>query len=269
MEASSSIPAPENPADSHALRPFCDWPVPAQKDAPRFLGHAVDSSRFADVGSRSRSVRWTKPRSFGTQVKKTMPIVVALFLLVGIASVVGYLFVRSVKLSEAFQAFVRERKLVFSQTCPKELGHPFVYEDLSLCVAYKGHFDPNDSNSQTYYFILGTRQREGAIGHGSKVIFDRYLGIYLPKASLSVPDSWLRNWQEQIAQRGDGWAKHTGLPYTPKDVPLLGWPESMPIVATRTQDQGVFVGWHCLHTVDRMTQRFEEWKKTLPQTTTP
>ncbi len=196
-----------------------------------------------------------------------MPLLLALLLLLAVVGSLVYLIRRTQNLDAAFDHFMQERKLSILPSCPAEVGPPFVYPDLRTCLAYQGPLSPGDVSSPTWVLILGSRQREGAIGGGNKIVVDRYVGIYLPSRSMTLDDAWLLAWQKKVAERGDGWAKQTGLPVTAREHGLLGPPESMPIRAVRTQDGGVLVAWHCLHLANRLEQRLAELTQTLPSKT--
>lgn len=196
-----------------------------------------------------------------------MPLFVALLLLLAVVGSLVYLIRRTQSLDAAFDRFMQQRKFSALPSCPSEVEHPFVYPSLRTCEAYQGPLLPGVVGSPTWVLILGSRQREGAIGGGNKIIVDRYVGIYLPSRSMTLDDAWLMGWQKKVAERGDGWAKQTGLPVTAREHGLLGPPESMPIRAARTKDGGVLIAWHCLHLADRLEQRLAELTQTLPQKT--
>ena len=196
-----------------------------------------------------------------------MPLFLALLLLLAVVGSLVYLIRRTQNLDAAFDRFMQERKLSILPSCPAEVSLPFVYPDLRTCLAYQGPLSPGVAGSPIWVLILGSRQREGAIGGGNKIIVDRYVGIYLPSRSLTLDHAWLLDWQKKVAERGDGWAKQTGLNVTEREHGLLGPPESMPIRAVRTKDGGVLVAWHCLHLADRLEKRLTELAQTLPQKT--
>lgn len=192
-----------------------------------------------------------------------MPLYVSLLLFAAIIGSIVFLFMRSSKLHDARDRFFNDRKLVQRPDCPKDLGQPFVYDDLRTLNCYDGPLAPE--RPLRFTFVLGTRQREGAAGPGYKLVIDNYVGAYLPAASLKLDDAWLKEWQKKVAERGDGWAKQTGLPINQRGHGLMGPPESMPIRAVRTSDGGVFVAWHCMHLRDRFEKRLAELLETLPR----
>lgn len=192
-----------------------------------------------------------------------MPLSVALIGAVAIIGLIVFLAVRSNRLFAERDKFFAERSLVERSDCPAELGHPFVYDDLRSRICYDGPLSPQ--RPLRFTFVLGTRQREGAAGPGYKSVIDQYVGAYLPSASLKLDDAWLTAWQKKVAERGDGWAKQTGLPVSERGHGLMGPPESMPIRAVRTRDGGVFIAWHCMHLRDRFEKRLAELLETLPR----
>ncbi len=194
-----------------------------------------------------------------------MPLLVALLLLFAVMGSLVYLIRRTQRLDADFDRFMQQRKFSALASCPVDVEHPFVYSNLRTCEAYQGPLSPGVAGSPIWVLILGSRQREGAIGGGNKIIVDRYVGIYLPSRSLTLDHAWLLDWQKKVAERGDGWAKQTGLHVTEREHGLLGPPESMPIRAVRTKDGGVLVAWHCLHLADRLEKRLTELAQTLPQ----
>lgn len=192
-----------------------------------------------------------------------MPLFAALLLLLAVLAAVSFLFWRGQNLRAERDRFFADRGLTQRADCPAEVGHPFVYEDLSTRICYEGTL--SKELPLRFVFILGSRQREGAVGPGQKAITDHYVGAYLPGSSIKLEDAWLTEWQKRVAERGDGWAKRTGLPVSPRDHGLLGPPESMPIRAVRTSDGGVLIAWHCLHLRDRFEKRLAELRETLPR----
>lgn len=190
-----------------------------------------------------------------------MPLGIALLLLLAVVGTLGYLFWRRGQLGVEFQRFLEKRALRSLPACPPAVERPFVYERLLDCTAYEGRL-----SGEPLVLILGSRQREGAIGPGQKVVVDRYVGAYLPgprKSALS--DEWLLAWQRKVAERGDGWAKHSGQAATQREHGLLGPPESLPIRAVRTSDGGALIAWQCLHLGDRIEQRLAELEQSLPR----
>lgn len=196
-----------------------------------------------------------------------MPLFVALLLLFAVVGSLVYLIRRTQRLDADFDRFMQQRKFSALASCPAQVEHPFVYPELRTCVAYEGPLSPGNATSPSWVLILGSRQREGAIGNGNKIIVDRYVGVYVPSRSLTLDDAWLLGWQKKVAERGDGWAKQTGLPVTEREHGLLGPAESMPIRAVRTKEGGVLIAWHCLHLADRLEKRLTELTQTLPQKT--
>lgn len=192
-----------------------------------------------------------------------MPLSVALLLLLAVLGAVAILFWRSQNLRAERDRFFADRGLTQRADCPAEVGHPFVYEDLRTRLCYDGAL--SKERPLRYVFLLGSRQREGAVGPGQKVITDYYVGAYLPASSIKLDDAWLHAWQQRVAERGDDWAKRTGLPLSPRDHGLLGPAESLPIRAVRTSDGGVLIAWHCLHLRDRFEKRLAELGETLPR----
>jgi hypothetical protein len=192
-----------------------------------------------------------------------MPLYISLLLLLAVVGSIVFLFMRTAKLHDARDRFFAERNLKQRPDCPKELGQPFVYDDLRTLICYDGPLAPE--RPLRFVFVLGTRQREGAVGPGHKMVIDNYVGAYLPAASLKLDDAWLKKWKERVAERGDGWAKETGLAVPPKSHGLMGPPESLPIRAVRTPDGGVLLAWHCLHLRDRFEKRLAELIETLPR----
>lgn len=192
-----------------------------------------------------------------------MPLYVALLLLVAVIGSIVFLFRRTSNLHAQRDRFFAERSLVERSDCPAEVGHPFVYDDLRTRICYDGPLSPQ--RPLRFTLILGTRQREGAVGPGYKAVTDHYVGAYLPSASLKLDDAWLKDWQKRVVERGDGWAKQTGLPVPERSHGLMGPPESMPIRAVRTRDGGVLIAWHCMHLRDRFEKRLAELIETLPR----
>jgi|GEM_PF-1370825 len=194
-----------------------------------------------------------------------MPLFIALFLFFAVVGSLFFLFQRTRKLDAAFDQFIQQYQLSALIQCPTEVLHPFVYSDLRSCVAYEAPLFPDEKKGPTWILILGSRQREGAIGGGNKIIVDRYVGIYIPSRSIILDDTWLLAWQKKVAERGDGWSKQTGLPFSAREHGWFGPPESMPIRAIRTQEGGILIAWHCLHLAEQLTRRRAEFIKTLPK----
>lgn len=192
-----------------------------------------------------------------------MPLLLSLFLLLAVVASLGYLIWRGQNLRAQRDRFFVDRKLVERPACPAELGQPFVYKDLTNLLCYDGPLSPE--RPLPFVFVLGSRQREGAVGPGQKVITDHYVGAYLPKSVLPLDEAWLTSWARRVAERADGWAKQSGQPVAQRDHGLMGPPESMPIRAVRTSDGGVFIAWHCLHLRDRFEKRIAELIETLPR----
>jgi len=192
-----------------------------------------------------------------------MPLSIALLLLLSVVAAIGYLFWRGQNLRAQRDQFFVDRKLVQRAACPAEVGQPFVYKDLNQLLCYDGPLSPD--RPLPFVMILGSRQREGAVGPGQKMIVDHYIGAYLPAASVKLDDAWLQGWARRVAERADGWAKQSGLPVPQRDHGLMGPPESLPIRAVRTSDGGVLVAWHCLHLRDRFEKRLSELEQTLPR----
>lgn len=180
-----------------------------------------------------------------------------------ILALLGLLFWYFGNLRTQRDRFFVDRKLVQRTGCPSEVGQPFVYKDLNQLLCYDGPLSPE--KPLPFVFILGSRQREGAVGPGQKMIVDRYIGAYLPASVLKLDDAWLQGWARRVAERADGWAKETGLPVPQRDHGLMGPPESLPIRAVRTTDGGVLIAWHCLHLRDRFEKRLAELIETLPR----
>lgn len=192
-----------------------------------------------------------------------MPLPVALLLLLAVFGTIVFLFVRSHRLRVDRERFLEERGLHLRSHCPKEVTHPFVYEDLLACSCYEGPLDPQ--RPLRFVLILGSRQSQGSAGPGQPPVIDFYIGAYLPSASIKLDDAWLNLWQQRVAERGDGWAQRTGLPVPSRDHGLLGPKESLPIRAVRTQEGGVLIAWQGLHLRDRLEKRLAELVDTLPR----
>lgn len=192
-----------------------------------------------------------------------MPLSIALLLLLSVVASLGYLIWRGQNLRAQRDRFFVDRQLVERAGCPAEVGEPFVYKNLSNLICYDGPL--SSTRPLKMVFIIGSRQREGAVGPGQKVITDHYIAAYLPKSSISLDDTWLQSWAKKVAERADGWAKHSGQPVPQRDHGLMGPPESLPIRAVRTSDGGVLLAWHCLHLRDRFEKRLSELEQTLPR----
>ena len=192
-----------------------------------------------------------------------MPLSIALLLLLSVVASLGYLIWRGQNLRAQRDRFFVDRKLVQRASCPSEVGQPFVYKDLKQLLCYDGPLSPE--KPLPFVFLLGSRQREGAVGPGQKMIVDHNIGVYLPSSSLKLDDAWLQSWARRVAERGDGWAKQSGQPVSQRDHGLMGPPDSLPIRAVRTTDGGVLIAWHCLHLRDRFEKRLVELIETLPR----
>lgn len=192
-----------------------------------------------------------------------MPLPIALLLLLSVVGSLVYLVWRGQNLRAQRDQFFVDRKLVQRPDCPPEIDKPFVYKDLANLLCYDGPLSP--TRPLPFVLVLGSRQREGAVGPGQKVITDHYIGAYLPKSSLPLDDAWLTSWARRVAERADGWAKQSGQPVAQRDHGLMGPPESLPIRAVRTPDGGVFIAWHCLHLRDRFEKRLAELVESLPR----
>lgn len=215
------------------------------------------------IHAHARAVTLILQRTARFLVNSRMPLSIALLLLLAVMAALVFLILRGQNLRAQRDRFFAERKLVQRAACPPEVGQPFVYKDLSNLVCYDGPLAAD--RPLPFVFILGSRQREGAVGPGQKMITDHYIGAYLPSASLRLDDAWLQGWARRVAERADGWAKQSGQPVAPRDHGLMGPPESMPIRAVRTSDGGVLIAWHCLHLRDRFEGRLAELLETLPR----
>jgi hypothetical protein len=155
--------------------------------------------------------------------------------LVAIAGFIGFLFYRRKKLMDDLQNFYKEGN--YTNRAGTPVPHPFVHE-MSYIVNSDGSLKPG----VPYTLMLGT-QFSGA---GQSRRQDDYIGFYFPP-QVQLSDAWLNAWQDKVAERGDGWAKHSNREPLKKSWGLMGPPQTLPIRAARMEDGGVVLAWSGLH----------------------
>lgn len=175
---------------------------------------------------------------------------IALFIFAVIIGSIVYLFWRQNKMSNDLGKFYRENNLIFRETSPLE--DPFIFKDVRL-VCNDGMLKPETP----YTLILGTR----IVTDGQGTSAYRYIGVFLPP-QVQVSDEWLANWQQKVVERGDAWAKYSGVEPAQKNWGLMGAPEHLPIRAARLNG-GVFIGWSGLHSRKNIENRLSELRSTL------
>lgn len=175
---------------------------------------------------------------------------IGLSALILIAGLIGFLFWRQRKIFDDIGQFYKDNNLFYRETSPVE--HPFIYTDIRP-ICSQGHLLPD----MPFTFILGSRS-EGA---GQTRILHTYIGVFIPDHP-KLSDIWLSSWQKKVAERGDNWAKHSGMEPIEKNWGLMGAPEDLPIVAMRINN-GILISWIGLHIRKTFETRLDELKATL------
>lgn len=155
--------------------------------------------------------------------------------LVLIAGFIGYLFYRRKQIFKDLQLFYQEGNYVRRNESP--VPDPFVYKDLAFNICSDGFI----KKDMPYTLMLATR----FTGAGKTRIQHDYIGFYFP-VQVQLNDEWLNLWKQKVAERGDGWAQHSGVEPIKKSWGLRSIPESLPFRATRIAD-GTLIAWMGLH----------------------
>jgi hypothetical protein len=168
-----------------------------------------------------------------------------LAVLAAVATLATTTLVRARAQSLGFRALLREG-FTARPDCP--IPDPFVEPAVAVVDCYDGRL----GNGRAVTLIVGTER-------GSRAEVASYLGFYLPPAA-DLGDAWLSTWKRRVADRGDWWARRTGLPDSTRRHWFFGPAETVPVRADRTGDGGVILAWRLvtLPSRDKVERRMRE-----------
>jgi hypothetical protein len=166
--------------------------------------------------------------------------------LIAIAGFIGYLFYRRKKISDDLKDFYKQGNYIRREQVPVE--YPFVDKGLAFVICSDGFL----KEGMPYTLMLGTKFS----GAGKTSRQDDYIGFYIP-AHPQLTDEWLNGWKQKVVERGDGWAKHSGVQQIKKSWGLWGPPNKLPIRAVRIND-GIVIAWIGLHLRKQIEERIND-----------
>jgi hypothetical protein len=166
--------------------------------------------------------------------------------LAAIAGFIGYLFYRRKKISDDLQDFYKQGAYIRREQPPLE--YPFV----DRCLAFVNSSDGFLKEGMPYTLMLGTKFS----GAGKTSRQEDYIGFYI-RAHPQLTDEWLNGWKQKVVERGDGWAKHSGMQQVEKSWGLMGAPNKLPIRAAR-MSEGILLAWIGLHLRKQIEERIND-----------